>query len=259
MPTTTPATQSDRIETATHVIHLKPRISANKLAEYVLADPSRQSTIVKQAKNASKSITPLYHRVRDTFPHAHSNQGLNAAYFIARAEQIEASRATTDWQIRDKENSAKALRHLADMVGQIECASATLIPKQWKPLTIHGVAVSVYPEVAFSMLHRGVTKVGAVILNTSLNDGSSLAKGSDRYCVGDYVTTLLYLMLAQQLSMVGMPLHTKCYAMDIFRQKVYTAPPSYKTLVKHMDEACKMISLRWDSIPVEYNSLVEDF
>ncbi len=111
--------------------------------------------------------------------------------------------------------------------------------------------MSVSPEVVFSLLHRGVTKVGAVILNTPQAESSSLAKGSERFCSGDYLTTLLVLMLASQLASVGLPLHSKCYAIDIFRKKVYKAPSAYRTLLKHMEEACKIIALRWDSIPVE--------
>lgn len=29
----------------------------------------------------------------------------------------------------------------------------------------------------------------------------------------------------------------------------FTAPASYKTLIKHMEAACRVIALRWDSLP----------
>jgi hypothetical protein len=251
MSTFTPTNHSNRIETNTHRIHLEPRISAAKLAEYVVANPLRQSAIVKNAKNAPKQITSQYHRVRNTFQHAHSEQGLSSAYFMDLALVVESAEADTDWQIRDNDLSGKALKKLAELASQVECASASIIHSKWKPLLIHGVMVSVHPEIVFSMLHKGITKVGGVILNTPLNESSSLAKSSGKHCVGDYLTALLYLMLANQAADVGIPLHTRCYAVDIFRDKIYTAPASYKTLVKHMDEACKMIALRWDSVPVE--------
>jgi hypothetical protein len=251
MPTFTPANHSNQIETDTHRIHLEPRISAAKLAEYVVANPLRQTAIVKTAKNAPKQITSQYHRVRNTFQHAHTQQGLNPAYFSDLAVVVESAEGNTDWQIRDNDLSGQALRKLAGLTGQIDCTAASIIHGKWKPLLIHGVMVSVHPEIVFSILHKGITKVGAVILNTPLNEGSSLAKSSGKYCAGDYLTTLLYLLLANQVADIGLPLHTRCYAVDIFRDKIHTAPASYKTLVKHMDEACKMIALRWESIPVE--------
>ena len=55
------------------------------------------------------------------------------------------------------------------------------------------------------------------------------------------------------------PLHKKCYAVDIFRDKIYTAPPNYKTLIKHLRDACENIALRWDSIPAEVGMESEEF
>jgi hypothetical protein len=57
-----------RIETEKYVFHLVPRISATKLAEYVVADPSRKETIVKQAKCASKAIILHYRPRSQRFP-----------------------------------------------------------------------------------------------------------------------------------------------------------------------------------------------
>ena len=46
------------------IVHHEPRISANKLAEYVIADPSRQKTILKDAKFARKVVVLPYKRTR---------------------------------------------------------------------------------------------------------------------------------------------------------------------------------------------------
>ena len=99
-------------ETDTHVIHTEPRISAAKLAEFVVADPSRQKTIVKQAKIASKAIQFQYNRVRSCVLHAFTQDGLSSTVFSERAVEVKSSVALEDWQKRDNKNSALALEHL---------------------------------------------------------------------------------------------------------------------------------------------------
>jgi len=116
---------------------------------------------------------------------------------------------------------------------------------------INGVRVSVQPELVFSLVHRGVTKVGGIILNTGQSENLSLSRSAGDFSVGDYLTVLLYRMLNSRLKGV---LHTRCYAIDIFRKNVYTTPASHKTLLKHIDSACAMIALRWETIPLEVDS-----
>ena len=54
--------------------------------------------------------------------------------------------------------------------------------------------------------HRGVTKVGAVILNTGQADELSLSRTNGRFSIGNYVTALICRMVEERLSAYGMPL-----------------------------------------------------
>ncbi len=241
-----------RIETATHVIHLEPRISAAKLAEYVVADPSRQETIVKNAKRAPKVITFPYSRVRNAFSDSLGSDGIRADFLDSVAATTVDAPFQSPWQRRDNENSAAALKKLSALVANVACENAQRIHRPengWPHLDMSGVKVSVQPELVFSLEHRGVTKLGAVILATGQSDGLSLARTAGRFSVGDYLTVLVYRMLELRLSSFGKPLHTKCYAIDVFRDGIYTAPASFKTMLKHLEAACRMIALRWDTIP----------
>lgn len=105
--------------------------------------------------------------------------------------------------------------------------------------------------MVFSFTQRGVTKVGAVILNTGQNENLSLARSNGKFTVGDYLTALLFRMLEAHAKGSGLPAHLKCYAIDVFRSTIYTAPSSHKTLLKHIDAACRSIAMRWDTIPVD--------
>jgi len=63
-------------------------------------------------------------------------------------------------------------------------------------------------------------------------------------------TTLLYQMFEVRLNVTGIPLHTRCYAIDVARETVYHAPASHKRLLKNLEAACEMIAMRWEKIEV---------
>lgn len=250
-----------KFETERHIIHLQPRITAMKLAEYVLADPSRQETIAKNAKRAPKAITFPYSRVRGAVTSGLSDGKLNPAFFSTVADGIQVEAGDTEWQRDDKTRSADALRRFAKIIPTLNLTNAAQIHRPergWKALVIGGVRVSVNPELVFSIAHRGVTKVGAVMLNTGQAEELSLSRTNGRFSIGNYVTALICRMAEERLAAYGMPLHTKCCAVDIFRGEIHTAPATYKTLIKHMEAACKMIALRWDGLPGAEEPIEED-
>ena len=252
-------------ETKKYIVHHEPRISAAKLAEFAIADPSRKKVIVKNSKVSPKGIQLHYSRVRACIPKALQETGLNAEGLRRYAAQIKAlpvSERLPDtretWQDCDNRICALALEHLAEIAPQIECAGAALIPRpfsHWPSLKIKGVNVSVQPEMLFSVQHRKVTKIGGVILNTGKNDDLSLESGTGKFCAGNYLAALLLLLIETHLKENGTPKPSQCYAVDVFRDKSYSAPPAYKTLIKHLEDACEDIVLRWPSIPVDYAAL----
>lgn len=248
------ASSARQYETKTHIIHLDPRISAAKLAEFVVADPSRQKTIIKNSKKSPKVITLPYMRVRPMLATAMEAKGLNAKTLTQKASQIKATPFTTQWQQDDNNRSADALERLAKLSPKIACAGSTMIHRPssgWKKLLLSDVQVSVQPDLVFSFTHRGVSKVGGVLMTTGQGQELSLARKGPKYSVGDYLSTLLFHMLETRLASLGGPLHSRCYAVDIFRGDLYTAPASHKTMIKHLEVACETIALRWPTIDVD--------
>jgi hypothetical protein len=242
-----------RIETEHHVIHLEPRMSAPKLAEYLVSDAARQETIVKQAKRGPKAIMIPYTRVRNTFGEALKNGSLDSGLLNARADEIGKLESLNTWQQDDNVRCAEALRLLAELAPKIQCSNGKKIHRPndaWPALKISGVRVSVQPELVFSCEHRGVKKVGAIILNTGKSESLSLAHSNGRYTAGDYLTVLVYQMLDSRLKDWGVPLHTNCLAIDVFRRQTYSAPAAFKTLLRHIEAACRTIALQWDALEI---------
>jgi hypothetical protein len=233
------------------VVNEEPRISANKLAEYVIASPSRQKTILRDCKFVKRVIVLHYKQARACVPHAFAENSLNTDVLVGRAQQIEGGNAApgiSDWQKNDNANSATALRHLAAVAPELSWGKAKMLHVRLGGLNIAGVHVSIQPELVFSFEHRKITKVGAVILNTAKGEEKSLDRKNAAYCVGDYLSSLVFQVLLAKATKFGAPLNSKCYAVDVFREKVYAALASFGKLNKDLEAVCEMIASRWKDI-----------
>lgn len=235
-------------------VHASPRISATKLAEYVIADPSRQKSIIRDAKFPRKVVIIPYKRTRDFIKRAFCEDSLHIDKLVRRAEEIEGqdeSEDMSEWQRNDRANSATALRKIATIAPELLWKKGRIVLVQPGGLEFAGVKVSIRPEVTFAFDHRNIRKTGAIILNTAKGEEKSLARSNGTHCVGDYLTSLLFQMLLLRAGRIGAPVNTQCYAVDVFREKVYTAPASYRRLNKNIEAACETIALRWPEIRVE--------
>ncbi len=100
------------------IVHQNPRLSANKLAEYIVASPARQRAILKDAKFPQIILTVPYERTRKSVPRAFTKQNLNIPSLMQRAEEIEQENERnkdriSDWRKKTNINNAEALRHIA--------------------------------------------------------------------------------------------------------------------------------------------------
>jgi hypothetical protein len=237
---------SDKIK-----IHIEPRISANKLAEYVLADPSRQRTITRESKFSNVVITVPYTKTRNFIARAFTSDSLDIDKLGQRAAEIESENEVngiSDWHKNDNANSALALKKIIAIAPDLSWKNARIVHGRLGGIKIAGVHVSVQPELIFTFEHRNISKVGAILLNTAKRDEKSLARNNGGYCVGDYLSSLLFQMLLSKSPRVAAPLNSKCFAIDVFREKIYTAPASYRTLNKNLEAACEVIASRWAAI-----------
>jgi hypothetical protein len=242
---------SPRIETDAYVIHRDPRISATKLGEYLVTDPSKQKTILKNQKKAPKSIILRHIKTKLAFSKSLGQDGFDANYLRERAAKIRTETLGTEWQQQDNELSADALEKLAGVVNQIEIKNARKILRPaggWGGLEVNGVYVSIEPTLVFAFTHRQATKIGATILYCTKDDSRSLSKELSGNCAGDYVSVLLLKLIEQKLMGIGVPLRERCQIIDVFRSNVHIAPKSFKTLWHHIEDACEMIKSRWDGI-----------
>lgn len=231
-------------------IHLDPRISANQLAQYVVSEPSKQESIVRNAKRMSKIKVANYQPARIAVSKSFDGNGLNADILSAEAERMETEIFFEPFEDACNKLSAASLRKLAPLVSGIDCQGVK-IPRPARAfdhLLMEDVRVSVQPEVVFSMVHRGATRFGGVMVNFSKGEASSLSRKSGKYTAGDYAAFLVFQMLALHFGQQGGPRYANCFAVDVYRDEIYSAPQSHVTMLKNVQAACRMIALQWNTM-----------
>jgi hypothetical protein len=227
-------------------IYLEPRISANQLAQFAVSDLAKQEAIVRKAKKVMAVRVANYQPARNSMPKCHTPKGFNAELIIGQAVRMETTDFSDPFERKCNDLSAASLRVASRLVGQIDCEGTRISapPRGFNHLIIEGVRVSIQPEIVFSFTHRGATKFGGVMFHFSKTE--SLENGNGKHQAGDYSAMLVFLMLAVHFGAKGGPRYANCFAVDVYRGKVFSAPGSYKTMFKTIEASCRNIARQWE-------------
>lgn len=251
MPTTliSATTPVPTVQIGNENIYLAPRMSANQLAQFVVSESAKQETIVRDARRVMAVRVANYQPARTAMPRCHdATGGIDSAAVIAHATRMSDTVFPDPFDSKCNELSAAAFLKFAPMASQIDCAGQRIpTPKGgFDHLLIEGVRVSVQPEIVVSFAHRGLTKFGGVIFNFSKGDQASLENGNERHRAGDYAAVLLFLMLGVHFGARGGPRNSNCFAVDVYRERIFTAPASHKMMLKNIEAACRNIARQWE-------------
>lgn len=242
------STPPQTVQLGNATIYVEPRISANQLAQFVVSDPAKQETIVRNARKAITVRVANYQPARSAIPKCHSSAGIDHGKIIEHANRMETTAFEDSFEQQCNALSAAALRRVASIASQIDCSGVRVHTPQrgFDHLVIEGVRVSIQPEIVVSFAHRGATKFGGVLFNFSKTPASSLENGNGRYTAGDYAAALVFMMLGVHFGAQGGPRNGNCFAVDVYRDSIFPAPASYKTMLKNIEAACRNIARQWD-------------
>lgn len=219
-------------------MRIAPRISLNKLAEFMTAKPGRQQTIIKDQKQPNDFVVARYNLASNAItnyilqPHGFSLQNAIAA--------IAPLATDSKWNQQNAELCQAALIRFMTMAenlswdGLIPVAGDNFAPK----MTLNGVDISVRPEI---ILKSGNKTVGGIKLY--INKGTPLNQDS-----GGYVSTVLYRYLSDVLSTENDVSRNACMVVDVFGQNIYYAPKAYKRTMTDVEAACRNIAILWDAL-----------
>lgn len=221
---------------------LKPRISANKLAEYLTANAVRRKQIVKDAKYPSAFKAARYKDARDVI-RGFVNGDYTKKDIDKFIKVFEKKPTTSDYQENDKTNSIFALQQLKKLdISALSGLTLEANDNYEDVLTIEGVEISVYPDMFVSQNKSGKNITGA--LKVHITKDNALNEESQ-----SIVGVLLYLYSEKFLSSGTDVASTKlCFSVDVFKERLQQCPSAYKNRVARIEAACEEIALRWDTL-----------
>jgi hypothetical protein len=227
-----------------------PRISVNKLAEYVLATPSRRKRILLDAKYPKPYITTRYKEVREIAKsflsgQMTSHEVLKEIKVFEKAAVDAAKIPDNEYQIGYNEQSAEALSTLlATTIPKFYGAKIFALNEQSKIILNKGVSISVKPDLILRADIDGEIHVGAMKLHitqtTTLDDESQKLVG---VVLHEYVKKHIANTAKGEI-----PDYRMCVSYDIFKQRFDVCPAAMKVRLTQVADSCEEIAARWDSI-----------
>ena len=219
-----------------------PKISINKLGEYLEANPSRRRRIVFDQKNPVAFITTRYNKAREIAVEYFSSN-FDEEIILGGIEDIDRDKNSTDFQANDNQKSMEYLERLLDIdLPNFDNLTISKYIGDNPKVNLNGLEVSVNPDLIVRGILRGKKVVGAIKLHisqsNSLNDES--AKN---------VATILHLFVEQFIAEDDELADIRlCYSIDIFSETIESAPRSFFRRRNYISDACLEIIMWWNNL-----------
>ena len=220
-----------------------PRISANKLGEYMVATASRRRAIVKDQKRPPAIVVARYRQADEPVMEFFKKGDIDILH--AAAGRLRSTAGATQWSQSDLQSTAEALEAVGRMKDVLLAPGLRFAEPQSQPkkLTFGGVQVSVQPDLLVFGEHAGRPAMGALKLHYIKNDESALTtKGAE------YVATLLHQWTLQYGPGGHVAVPKLSRSVDVFRAATTQAPTSQTRRMADVHAACEEIAARWGSV-----------
>lgn len=227
-------------------VSTKPKISVNKLGEYIEATASRRKKIIEDQKYPQSFIVSRYSDARSALVENFCFK--SSKFVLSTLKELEGRVTFTDFQTQDAELSKEALQSFIDCEAQIadkiSDSDLTFISYEGKnpKIIISNVEVSVNPDLIIRGTKRGKKVIGAIKFHLSKTNQLSNEAASN-------ISTLLKQFVKENIANSDEKVENDlCISIDIFGKTFTTAPSSFQRRMQNISAACEEIALRWDKI-----------
>ena len=222
----------------------QPRISVNKLSEYLVAKGARQRSILRNQK--FPNIAGMYYAEAANAVSACLASNLEDTSRIAQQIRVlEQQSPETAGAIRRVNSNIDALESFEALLDDIDLKGATAELGEQKPekLVMHGVDISVRPEIILRGAGKsGKEQVGALKIHFSRTFPLTEVSGG-------YVAAVLQRYAEDKLiegdEIVG-PAY--CFVIDIGSGTVHSSVKATARRLKDIESDCKNIAAIWPTI-----------
>lgn len=221
----------------------QPKMSVNKLGEFLVASPSRQRKIVEQLKYPKENQFAImgYKDARIAIREYFIND-FEESIILACVEKLEKKSPNTDF----KKILLKSEIESLELILESENINQDLIYLPYTgdnpKLNISGVEVSVNPDLIVKNTMRGNEYIGGLKIHLSKN-----------YKFGEegskYIATILYHYVENFVDLKGCKVRNSVnLSYDVFTDMFVICPNSVKKRWGDINAACLTIVAIWNSI-----------
>ncbi len=196
-----------------------PRISVNKLGEYMTATPLRRRRIVQDQKRPKGFILPRYTEAQDAITKYLVGGKQDEGRLHSEIERLNIAPSATEWESDRKRLACEALQSFLEIADAIDLDGLSATPggNDQPRLSIGGLDVSVRPEVLLSGTDRHARPtVGAIKLYFSKTNPLTEESAT-------YIATAVHAFVNAHMPSAHAEAGN-CRVIDVFGQRVYTAP-----------------------------------
>src|SRR5579883_709654 len=232
-----------------------PQISANQLAEYLLATPTGRRRIIQSARFPKRSVVAQYGKAREGLVNFLGDGTRSVRHFTDATEFLKKrgeKAGASDWLKRDSRQSIEALAAFQRAYNKLgfqllDCRPA---PSRLPLLDEWAIKVSVDVDVTIHVpTGGGKDRIGAAILLFSRGEASS----TRRIEQSRTIASLILQFCGRFMSERGDPDKKLCLAIDVFGGAAHK--PLGVRKLDHIRDACDEIAGRWAAIlpPPDYD------
>ncbi|VVE53044.1 hypothetical protein PCA20602_04842 [Pandoraea capi] len=212
-----------------------PRISLNKLGEYMTATPARRRRIVEDQINPKDFIAARYVDAREYISDFICGN-IDEEYLTDVAKNLRSQPYDSKFVAQDKILSADAINDFLGVSDQLPTGYRfeKVAASDSSTLEVSGVTVSIRPDVYLKNDENQV--VGAIKLHFPKSNPLTTV-------AGEYVATGLRAFVQEGRES---PIDNKlCVVVDVPSASVISAPKAGKKRMSDIEAACEEINARW--------------
>lgn len=238
-------------EKATHREIKHPRLSDNKLADYMSASEQARRSILRSCKYQPKAAVIQHHDAKRMIAESMINGNVDVKRLTEKLSVYEGKITDTDFEEEVKSHNIDYVKSVLTMgFDPIKGYEFERCKNQVK-LDFNGTEISFFPDVLVARTNqRNNRKIGA--LNLRYSKSAKLPEST-----AQYQSALMFGALREKpFEPEATPELALCQTLDGFNGKVYPAPSNSIYLYKEMIAACGAIAYQWPNIEPPANAIL---
>lgn len=229
------------------MVESNPKITVNKLGEYLIANQHRQRQILEQLKYPKDNVFgATYYEDARQIVKLFFKSGFNEDVILDGIEGLKGAECPNDYQTNRIKSNISSLEQVLNSKSIIDIEDNVEFVDydgDNEKLIIEGVEISVYPDLLIKSQTRKNNYFGALKIHLSKN-------GNSDFNGGQYIAAILN---QYTLNFIKVPSgyavrNTNCISYDVFSDMFVKCPVGVKTKFRDIEAGCKNIVAIWDSI-----------